>query len=433
MGNGVSTLSTDERAEIVSEMRKLYAEASERGEISDSEIHDKLAMSYEELVKKKTTVKVSQKVKSEVKISSGRKKVPSRRRSFENPNFTKNAPSVKDPVAKSLPPPRPPKKIDEPQLSLPDFPSVPPSVSPDIESRSVDMEQPLVQAEAENIPPNVDSWDSVREQPSCLICKIVFSSATKLDTHLKYSEVHKKNMIALAKEKEDRERLDAPKPEVTPALSCNRCREVYSGSKFFWRAKKTIEINLFVHFEQKCIEVCAYDNSIGEEYPRIYLDDEGVYKCIGGDKVIEQRVQARTENNTAEDTPVIPAEVLQDEERRLAISSHIMSRLQLVDNARNTVIYAYVPTIVAPEEPSPLHNTKPDRLTPVLIPRRRLSSSEEIENVLRNIASLEEDLQKRTANAEEVVQNMLTKNEQLLKSSTSTAGIALTNEDVETL
>ena len=29
-----------------------------------------------------------------------------------------------------------------------------------------------------------------------------------------------------------------------------------------------------------------------------------------------------------EDTPVIPAEVLQDEERRLAISSHIMSRLQ---------------------------------------------------------------------------------------------------------
>jgi hypothetical protein len=32
-----------------------------------------------------------------------------------------------------------------------------------------------------------DFWDSVSTQPSCLVCKMVFASETKRDTHVKYS------------------------------------------------------------------------------------------------------------------------------------------------------------------------------------------------------------------------------------------------------
>jgi hypothetical protein len=33
----------------------------------------------------------------------------------------------------------------------------------------------------------VDSWESVKEQPSCLLCKTVFTSVAKLQTHIKFS------------------------------------------------------------------------------------------------------------------------------------------------------------------------------------------------------------------------------------------------------
>lgn len=33
----------------------------------------------------------------------------------------------------------------------------------------------------------VDSWDSVNNQPSCILCGMVFSTMTKLETHVKYS------------------------------------------------------------------------------------------------------------------------------------------------------------------------------------------------------------------------------------------------------
>eukprot|EP00602_Paraphysomonas_sp_CaronLab_P007717 CAMPEP_0185027064 /NCGR_PEP_ID=MMETSP1103-20130426/11880_1 /TAXON_ID=36769 /ORGANISM="Paraphysomonas bandaiensis, Strain Caron Lab Isolate" /LENGTH=404 /DNA_ID=CAMNT_0027560907 /DNA_START=145 /DNA_END=1359 /DNA_ORIENTATION=- len=400
-------------------MRSIYLQTTDSEEMSDLDVHDKMAKAYDELVREKYThsaEKAHSKPKQESKSTTIKRKTPSRRRSFENPNIPSKSGATKA-AAKKLPP-----RVPSKSTSLPDT----------ADENEVEGD---ISKEAEvTVPPNVDSWDSVTEQPSCIICKMVFSTATKLDTHLKYSEVHKKNVMAIDAEKEAKEKQSEPKPDILPAISNNRCREIYSGSKFFWRTKKTLEINLFVHFEQKCIEVCAYDNSTGEEYPRIYLKEETVYNYIGGDTAIQHRVQTRSDSRINGGLSVPPVDVLHDEERRLAISSHIMTCLQLPDDiltpdgdvGKNSIKYIFSPTTVAQDAGSPLLSTKPADLTPVLIPRRRLSSSEEIENVLQNIASMEQDLQKRTANAEAVAQSMLSKNEELLKHSASTGGIAMT-------
>jgi hypothetical protein len=131
----------------------------------------------------------------------------------------------------------------------------------------------------------VDSWDSVHSQPSCPLCKMIFTTATKYDTHIKYSEVHAQNV---AKQKQQVETTVRPSsapttepPRPASAPPGPRCRELYTGSKFFWRYKRTVEIHIYLHLSPRCIEICSYNNNQSQEYPRVYLDESKLVKLIG--------------------------------------------------------------------------------------------------------------------------------------------------------
>ena len=131
----------------------------------------------------------------------------------------------------------------------------------------------------------VDSWDSVHSQPSCPLCKLIFTTTTKYETHIKYSEVHAQN---LAKQKEQVETTvrpsSAPTTEPPRPISAPpgpRCRELYTGSKFFWRYKQTVEIHIYLHLSPRCLEVCSYNNNQSQEYPRVYLEESKLVKLIG--------------------------------------------------------------------------------------------------------------------------------------------------------
>ncbi len=45
------------------------------------------------------------------------------------------------------------------------------------------------------IPEVVDSWESVTQQPFCTVCQMAFKSLAFLDRHVKYSDLHTKNVI----------------------------------------------------------------------------------------------------------------------------------------------------------------------------------------------------------------------------------------------
>lgn len=45
------------------------------------------------------------------------------------------------------------------------------------------------------VPEVVDSWDSVTQQPFCKVCQMAFKSIAFLDRHIKFSDLHSKNVL----------------------------------------------------------------------------------------------------------------------------------------------------------------------------------------------------------------------------------------------
>jgi hypothetical protein len=105
------------------------------------------------------------------------------------------------------------------------------------------------------------------------------------------------------------------------------------------------------------------------------------------------------------------------------VSSHLISRLEYVtgtpaDPTKKGIAYRYSKNVSNPRTDlvSPMFDIKPHEISPVLIARRRLSSAEEIESVLQNMASIEANLHDTTRAAESIVDKMIDSNTKLFGS-----------------
>jgi hypothetical protein len=113
---------------------------------------------------------------------------------------------------------------------------------------------------------------------------------------------------------------------------------LYTGAKLFYQTQDTIEINIYAHQKKKnCVELIAYDTSTGIELPRLYLNEKALLERIGK-KALKDRVNAEQENMSVRTLKkfkgVPPTEAqLMEEETRIALSSFIMSRLQLYSSS----------------------------------------------------------------------------------------------------
>jgi len=47
---------------------------------------------------------------------------------------------------------------------------------------------------------------------------------------------------------------------------------IFQGSKFFWRTRKTIDVTIVEHKGKDITEIIAYEPSLDQESPRIYLN-----------------------------------------------------------------------------------------------------------------------------------------------------------------
>mmetsp|Transcript_7311 Transcript_7311/g.12272 ORF Transcript_7311/g.12272 Transcript_7311/m.12272 type:complete len:256 (-) Transcript_7311:237-1004(-) len=228
----------------------------------------------------------------------------------------------------------------------------------------------------------------------------------------KLQEVHLKNVQALEalEKKQNEEANGTVKEEVKlapPELPSFRCRELYSGSKFYWRLQDTIEYHIYLHIESNEIEVIPYDNHKQLEYPRLYFSEEKLYNLAGPDKVAE-RVKLRMEEwdkeneknaNKEQERPKV--EDVTADERRQFVCALLMAKLQLtlVDKESKAKIVEFKMPVEA--DTDPLLTNIPD-VKPVLVKRRRLSTTEEIEAALQSASELELQVNVKLHEAEEL-------------------------------
>lgn len=182
-----------------------------------------------------------------------------------------------------------------------------------------------------------------------------------------------------------------------------RCRALYTGSKFFWRTKDTFDLHIYLHIEPHCIEVIPFNYTTNMDAPRIYFSEPALIKCVGNER-IQQLKQERIDLYLAEqeESEVLPPDdFLLDEAKRLAISSYLLSRLQL-DTLNDTKILKFETSAADDGSVNPVLASKPEDVKAVSVVRRRRSTGEEVESKLKDISEIQKAVDDLATNAENI-------------------------------
>lgn len=242
----------------------------------------------------------------------------------------------------------------------------------------------------------VDSWDSVSQQPFCTICQMAFKSIDFLDRHTKYSDLHTKN-IERRDKKDSRvaevfQKVAVIEEEPQAPVTRTESRQVegqhykllYTGSKFFWRSQKNIDVDIYLHILPHVIEVISFDPVKHREASRIYLNyytiQDTLEQLVAGDLAEKLRELAQDRFRNPEDESALRDQLLVQR-----VITYILQRLQL-DSTGNLGEMKYVQQYGDSDLQSPLMDSAPQILVPVSLTRRRRTSAEEIEATINSIS-----------------------------------------------
>jgi hypothetical protein len=243
------------------------------------------------------------------------------------------------------------------------------------------------------------------------------------------------------------EEAPAKPSEPSSQEPSSRCRVIYTGTKFFWKTQDNIDIHLYSHLDTKCLEVIAYEGKANTELPRIYLSEQAVLETIGEEAIMERvRELQKDASNKRFKESLPPIQILFEEEKRITISSHILSHLQMTAldpttvqpsstgqpyltkkqlkyvilsdsglSTTNTSEEQSTKSVPGPTLEQIVYSTRPENVIPVYIARRRHTSEEEIKETLTDINSMQMDIRSMTQKAEKMA-NLVTKASQTLTS-----------------
>jgi len=306
--------------------------------------------------------------------------------------------------------------------------------------RALSMEKPPEDGDQEAPPQGeVDTWESVQAQPSCAVCGMVFTSAGKLDTHIKYSSIHVSNLKKLDDKEKGIQQAEGNGISDKQELESDRCRVLYTGNKHFWRTQDNLDITIYLHMAAKCIEVIAFEGKANFEFPRVYLNETKLVSMITEESIWEKVNKKEEEANKKKFKKDLPSrEVLFVEEKRLSIATFILQRLKLTVSgvappasrglndgellgATKELLASqsaqmlslgvsspkpagakkvfYVPEANDKESNVEFDITK-GAVTPVLINRRRHSTDQEIKDTLHSVEEMQNDIRNMTKKAE---------------------------------
>lgn len=121
---------------------------------------------------------------------------------------------------------------------------------------------------------------------------MAFKSQAFLDRHMKYSDLHIKNVARKeGTEKKPEDALTPPTVSKTPSIDETKAlaadtstklaepqiegkhyKLLYTGSKLFWRTQRSIDVDIYLHIGPHVLEVITFDSNKHKEMSRIYLN-----------------------------------------------------------------------------------------------------------------------------------------------------------------
>eukprot|EP01034_Spumella_vulgaris_P028760 gene28760-35676_t len=215
---------------------------------------------------------------------------------------------------------------------------------------------------------------------------MAFKSPAFLERHVKYSDIHTRNLKMQAEAVERGELNDFSLPGfgstastkfIPKQIEGQHYKCLYTGSKLFWRTQETVDLNFYHHILAHSVEVISYDLVKSKEYPRQYFD----YTAIS-DILVATGVSMSNEENT-----------------RNSITTYLLQRLQLVGGA---VQFIPLSGDVNEKLKSPLQEKPPVVLIPVPVTRRRRTNAEEIDSTINSLATDRAALVAATGMAEKI-------------------------------
>ena len=263
-----------------------------------------------------------------------------------------------------------------------------------------------------------DSWDDVQEQPRCLVCKMSFPSKIKLERHIKYSDQHKKEV-----EKAKNAPVEATQEEIHIKMQDSvhnpvegvHFKLLYSGEKFFWRTRDTLDIHIYLHIIAGVVEVIPFDVDKHIELNRSYLE----YYLLNN-MVVEEAKKKLSEQPNQEG---VTEEQKLEEATRQLIVSHIMDRLTMTkplcqdfdtsskQSLQKQCVYSplqlaahMIPAKGDHVEKPVLLAEPPAIVIPVHITRRRRTNAEDVNRAMEGIKAAQMDLQNATNHAERITE-----------------------------
>lgn len=197
-------------------------------------------------------------------------------------------------------------------------------------------------------------------------------------------------------------------------------KQLYSGTKFFWRTKDNIDIHIYLHAICDTVEVIPFDVERHKELNRSYLSHFILLSYIEKDahNSVEDRKKKLIEEKKADKfnkTVLPPDEVMLEEAKRMVLVTHILDRLQIQTGPPKQL--TYVPNSISHnpaasnmllacdtnvvEKPALLTDI-PSILEPVNLTRRRRSNAEDVREATARVDNMIHSVKSATGKAEKI-------------------------------
>lgn len=206
-----------------------------------------------------------------------------------------------------------------------------------------------------------DHWDSVAAQPYCDICAMAFKSPAFLERHIKFSDIHQRNIAAA---KTSAVVVADTVPEK--ALEGIDYKLIYSGTKLFWRTREEMDVSFYFHLKPSIVEIISHDLQRNKDFKRIYMNHSVLLDLL------QSSLESQVDGTDVDK----------------ALSRYLISRMQLVtlDYGEKSVVF--VPSQTDPVSDALIIDKLPEHFIPVKVARRRRTNGEEIDAMIH---AIEED------------------------------------------